>query len=68
MALVRNNSVWAVFAAVMLAGGLGAAWMWTTPRPAQAAERISVSDVEARLAEVEAHLADLEELAGDLAP
>lgn len=62
MALVRKNSRWAVFAAGMLAGGLVAAWMWTTPHPAQAAARISLADLEARLADVEDRLALLEEV------
>ncbi|HUG91426.1 MAG TPA: hypothetical protein VML55_11360, partial [Planctomycetaceae bacterium] len=59
MALVRKNSVWAAFAVGVVIGGVCVAWLWSTPRPAYAAERTSLADLEARIVALETLLANV---------
>ena len=67
MALARRTSVWAAFAAGLLIGGLCVAWQWSGPQPAYAAERISLADLAARVADLEELLAAVSlEANGDL--
>jgi hypothetical protein len=56
---LRNNSVWASFFVGAVVGGLCISWLWSDPRPAQAAERLSLASIDARLFALETLLADV---------